>query len=94
LVRTVLGDVGHAAFAVDRVRGAIDAEPAIGGRLALWARRLVGEALTQAQRVAVEREGLVELLASGATDMAELGNLFQRVIDGHSERMRSLGLSE
>jgi hypothetical protein len=62
--------------------------------LALWARRLVGEALTQAQRVAVEREGLVYLLAAGASDMAELGRLFQRVIDGHSERMRLLGLSE
>jgi hypothetical protein len=94
LVRQVLGDVGHAAFAVDRVRAAIAADPRVGGRLALWARRLVGEALTQAQRVAVEREGLVALLASGASDLAELGRLFQRVIDGHSERMRSLGLSE
>jgi tRNA-(MS[2]IO[6]A)-hydroxylase (MiaE)-like len=94
LVRQVLGDVGHAAFAVDRVRAAIAADPRVGGRLALWARRLVGEALTQAQRVAVEREGLVALLASGAADLAELGRLFQRVIDGHSERMRSLGLSE
>lgn len=94
LVRLVLGDVGHAAFAVDRVRAAIAADPRVGGRLALWARRLVGEALTQAQRVAVEREGLVTLLASGASDIAELGRLFQRVIDGHSERMRALGLSE
>lgn len=94
LVRLVLGDVGHAAFAVDRVRAGIAADASIGGRLALWARRLVGEALTQAQRVAVEREGLVYLLAAGASDMAELGQLFQRVIDGHSERMHLLGLSE
>lgn len=94
LVREVLGDVGHAAFAIDRVRAGIEADPRVGGRLALWARRLVGEALTQAQRVAIEREGLVELLASGANDLAELGSLFQRVIDGHSERMRALGLSE
>jgi hypothetical protein len=94
LVRLVLGDVGHAAFAVDRVRAAIAADPRVGGRLALWARRLVGEALTQAQRVAVEREGLVTLLASGASDIAELGRLFQRVTEGHSERMRALGLSE
>jgi hypothetical protein len=94
LVRTVLGDTGQAAFAVDRVRAAITADPRVAGRLALWARRLVGEALTQAQRVAVEREGLVVLIASGASDMAELGRLFQRVIDGHSDRMRSLGLSE
>ena len=94
LVRRVLGDTGQAAFAVDRVRAAISADPRVGGRLALWARRLVGEALTQAQRVAVEREGLVTLIASGAADIAELGQLFQRVIDAHSERMRALGLSE
>ncbi len=94
LVDTVLGDAGQAAFAVDRVRAAISANPRVGGRLALWARRLVGEALTQAQRVAVEREGLVTLIASGAADMAELSRLFERVIDGHSQRMRSLGLSE
>jgi hypothetical protein len=94
LVHRVLGDAGQAAFAVDRVRAAIDADPRVGGRLALWARRLVGEALTQAQRVAVEREGLVTLIASGAGDMAELGQLFQRVIDAHSVRMRALGLSE
>ena len=94
LVREVLGDTGQAAFAIDRVRAAVTADARLSGRLALWARRLVGEALTQAQRVAVEREGLVALIASGASDMAELGQLFQRVIDGHSGRMRSLGLSE
>ena len=32
--------------------------PRIGGRLALWGRRLMGEALTQAQRVAAERDAL------------------------------------
>lgn len=94
LVREVLGDFGHAAFAIDRVRAAIAADPRVGGRLALWARRLVGEALTQAQRVAVEREGLVTLVASGAADLNEVGQLFQRVIDGHSRRMKLLGLSE
>ena len=37
----------------------IAADPRIGGRLALWGRRLMGEALTQAQRVAAERDALV-----------------------------------
>jgi hypothetical protein len=93
LVREVLADMGQAAFAVDRVRAAIDANPAIAGRLALWARRLVGEALTQAQQVAVDREAIVRLLSTQAADLTELGRLFERIIAAHDERMRSLGLS-
>jgi hypothetical protein len=66
LVLDVLADTGHAAFAVDRVRAAIVADPKVAGRLALWARRLVGEALGQAQRVAAEREPLARLLTEGS----------------------------
>ena len=43
LVVSVLDDTGHASFAVEKVRAAIDADPRLGGRLALWARRLMGE---------------------------------------------------
>lgn len=42
LVLAVLDDTGHAGFAVEKVRAAIDADPRVGGRLALWARRLMG----------------------------------------------------
>ena len=62
----VLADTGHSEFVIDRVRAAIDADPRVAGRLALWARRLVGEALGQAQRVAAEREPLARLLADGS----------------------------
>ncbi|MBO0817609.1 MAG: tRNA 2-methylthio-N6-isopentenyl adenosine(37) hydroxylase MiaE-like protein, partial [Actinobacteria bacterium] len=48
LVKEVLADTGHADFVTARVRAAIEADPALAGRLALWARRLVGEALAQA----------------------------------------------
>ncbi len=48
-------------------------DPAVAGRLALWARRLVGEALIQAQRVAVERDALTELLVGRATWPASPG---------------------
>src|SRR5271167_2532868 len=51
LVLRVLADTGHAEFVIARVRAAIAADPQVGGRLALWARRLVGEALAQAYRV-------------------------------------------
>ncbi|MDT7546477.1 MAG: hypothetical protein QOE99_2587, partial [Actinomycetota bacterium] len=49
LVLHVLADTGQADFAVSRVREATAEDPALAGRLALWARRLVGEALLQAQ---------------------------------------------
>ena len=55
LVLRVLADTGHAEFVIARVRAAIAADPQVGGRLALWARRLVGEALAQAYRVVADR---------------------------------------
>jgi tRNA-(MS[2]IO[6]A)-hydroxylase (MiaE)-like len=92
LVLDVLADSGHAAFAVERVRAAIAANPPVAGRLTLWARRLVGEALTQAQRVAVDRDALTGLLV-GVGDLEELAAIFNRIMTAHSERMAALGLS-
>ena len=93
LVLDVLADTGHAAFAVEHVRAAIKEDPAVGGRLALWARRLVGEALVQAQRVAVDRDALARLIVGGTGDLAEVGALLARLTQRHSERMSSLGLA-
>ncbi len=102
LVLEVLADMGHAAFAVDRVRAAMDADPPLAGRLALWARRLVGEALGQAQRVAAERESLAHLIAGGvssasgqardASELGDIGRMFARLTDQHARRMAALGL--
>lgn len=92
LVLAVLSDTGHAEFVVDTVRAAIAAEPTLAGRLALWARRLVGEALTQAQRVAVDRDALSHLIG-GAADLAEVARLLGRITDGHAARISALGLS-
>lgn len=97
LVLTVLEDQGHSDFAVSAVRQAIDDDRRIAGRLALWGRRLVGEAITQAQRVGVERDALAGLLVgapgSGGADLAELGRMFVRLTDEHTKRMERLGLS-
>lgn len=97
LVLDVLADTGHADFVVGRVRAAIDADPQVAGRLALWARRLVGEALSQAQRVAVERDSLSTLIVGGVDrpgmDLAELGQVFARLTENHIKRMSSLGLA-
>ena len=100
LVRQVLADTGHADFVVSRVRAAIAEDPTVGGRLALWARRLVGEALAQAHRVAAERAPLAGLLVSGAAREAaagrhgDIGRMFARLTDAHDERMAALGLAD
>jgi hypothetical protein len=93
LVLEVLADTGHSAFVIDRVRAAIAADPRVAGRLALWARRLVGEAFGQAQRVAAEREPLARLLADGSHQLGDLGRKFASLTDAHEDRMAALGLS-
>ena len=96
LVLEVFEDTGHSAFVVSRVRSAIDADPRVAGRLALWGRRLMGEALSQAQRVAAERDALAGLLAGGSgggMDLVELGRMFTRITEQHTKRMAALGLA-
>jgi hypothetical protein len=97
LVISVCEDAVQSDFIVDRVRSAINADPRVGGRLALWGRRLVGEALSQAQRVAAERDALSTLLVGGVdrpgTDLAEIGRMLARLTENHTRRMTALGLA-
>ncbi|PUA82003.1 ferritin-like fold-containing protein [Nocardioides currus] len=96
LIISSLEDAGQSAFVVDRVRAGIAQDHRLGGRLALWGRRLMGEALTQAQRVAAERDALTALLAGGVDrpglDLAALGRMFTRLTENHAQRMADLGL--
>jgi hypothetical protein len=92
LIIEVLSDTGSAAFAVREVSAAIAANPAIAGRLALWGRRLVGEAISQTQHVLAERDSLTELLVQGTGDLAGVAALIKRITDKHAERMATLGL--
>jgi 1,2-phenylacetyl-CoA epoxidase catalytic subunit len=95
LVMQVLADTGTEEFAIARVREAIAADPTLAGRLALWARRLVGEALGQAQLVAAEREALARLLGGGeVTQLGEIGRMFAQLTDAHARRMDALGLAD
>lgn len=96
LVLAVLDDTGHGNFAVEKVRAAIEADPRVGGRLALWARRLMGEALSQAQRVVADRDALSTMLVGGVADgfdLAEVGRMFSRITEAHTKRMAALGLA-
>ena len=92
LVLEVLADTGHADFAVREVRAAIAADRTVAGRLALWGRRLVGEAMTQSQAVIAEHDRLAELIMTGTGDVTGIGRLIERITTAHTERMAALGL--
>lgn len=97
LVTDVMADLGHSAFAVQKVRAAIEDDPRVAGRLALWGRRLVGEALSQAQRVAAERDSFDALFVGTVQrpgiGLGGVGSMFNRIIERHAKRMSSLGLA-
>ncbi|MFC4012217.1 ferritin-like fold-containing protein [Nonomuraea purpurea] len=90
LVDEVLVDEGRSQFAVERVRAGIEAEPAAAARLALWARRLVGEALSQGQQVASVRPELARLLVESGP--ADISRLFATLQEAHGKRMAAMGL--
>jgi hypothetical protein len=80
---------------VERVRAGIAADHTRAGRLALWGRRIMGEALTQTQRVAAERDALSDILAGdvlAALDLATIADVFGRITQNHIRRMAALGL--
>lgn len=93
----LLAGSGQGDFVVPYVQAALAADPGAAGRLALWGRRLMGEALAQAQRVAADRPDLAELVVGGGTEpgagLAEFANMLARMTEAHSQRMRNLGLA-
>jgi hypothetical protein len=92
LIREVLTDAGRAEFAVREVAAAVGEQPSVAGRLALWGRRLVGEAISQTQHVLADRDSLMRLLVEGTGDLTGVAALIQRITDRHAERMAALGL--
>lgn len=96
VVLEVLAEEPDDDFVVRTVRAGVRADPRLAGRLALWGRRLVGEALSQAQRVAADRPSLTSLLtgtgAEPGMDLAVISQTFARLIENHTVRMRTLGL--
>ncbi len=93
VVRAVLSETGHSQFVVDEVKAAVTASDRQRHRLALWSRRLLGEAITQAQYVLADHDELVDLVMSSGEGLGELTEFFDRLQRTHSSRMRELGLA-
>lgn len=93
LVLEVLHDTAYDDFAAAEIRQAIQADPRVANRLSMWARRLVGEGLSQAQRVAGERVALTALIIAGSGDQAGVQQLFKRLTSAHTARMATVGLN-
>ena len=92
VVHQVMAETKHSQFVLGDVRAAVTASERQRSRLALWARRLLGEAITQAQYVLAERDELVELvMAKGG--LTQIGEFFDRLQQTHADRMRELGLA-
>ena len=92
VVRAVLAETGHSQFVVAEVTGAVGASDRQRHRLALWSRRLLGEAITQAQFVLADRDDLVDLMVSSGDGLARLTDFFGRLQHTHATRMVELGL--
>lgn len=93
LVLDVLHDSRYSDFAAAEIRTAIGVDPKVANRLSMWARRLVGEGLSQAQRVAGERVALTTLIMQGSGDQAGVQGLFKRLTAAHTTRMAAVGLN-
>ncbi len=93
VVRGVLADTGNSQFVVAEVRSAVTSSGRQRSRLALWSRRLLGEAITQAQYVLADHDELVDLVLAGTGGLGELNEFYGRVQRTHEERMRDLGLA-
>ncbi|MGL4743837.1 MAG: ferritin-like fold-containing protein [Dermatophilaceae bacterium] len=93
VMNLALDDATETDFIVSIVRDALHTDRTATGRLALWGRRLLGEALSQAQAVAVERDAMSALLIGGGVDLAQVGAMFTRLTANHEKRMNRLGLA-
>jgi tRNA isopentenyl-2-thiomethyl-A-37 hydroxylase MiaE len=93
VVREALSETGHSQFVVAQVRAAVTTSSKQRSRLALWARRLFGETITQAQYLLADHDELVNLVVYGTEGLTQLGGFFDRLQETHDKRMEELGLS-
>lgn len=94
VVPAMLIDSARAEFLITCVHEVITADPSAKGRLTLWARRVLGEALSHAQRVVADRPDLAALVTGSEPDsgLGETAEFLSRLTARHATRMESLGL--
>jgi hypothetical protein len=97
LVLSAVDGSAQATFVIQEVRQAIALDPTLASRLALWGRRLVGEALSQGQRVAADREAFSTLVVGSdqhpGMGLVGIVEMFGRITEQHTHRMAEMGLS-
>lgn len=76
------------SFALDEITRLVEKDPPAAERVAAYARRVIGEALTQTRRALNETGALRSLLGSDEVEKRFLLNLLQR----HRERLDRLGI--
>jgi mannose/cellobiose epimerase-like protein (N-acyl-D-glucosamine 2-epimerase family) len=93
VVRQVMAETGHSQFVVAEVRSAVTASERQRSRLTLWSRRLLGEAITQAQYVLAEHDELVDLVLARSGGLTQISEFFDQLQRTHHDRMAQLGLA-
>ncbi|MCU1547462.1 MAG: hypothetical protein JWO29_413 [Arthrobacter sp.] len=94
LIERVQSAAEATAVLQERLTSALAGDPRLASRLSLWARRLLGEALTQAQRVSFEHAFLGGLIgADHARSRHLVSGLTAELAANHSRRMSQLGLT-
>lgn len=85
-IATLLAPDSASRYIVEELRTAIEQNPRLASRLALWGRRLVGDTLLIARSALAVPENT-------APDEARLEPVFTEMIAAHTRRMDALGLT-
>lgn len=93
IVLEALADDGLAELVVDRLAAGALVDATLASRLALWGRRLFGEALGVVQRVVAAHPEVVLLLGRALPDGDPQALLQAELTAAHSRRMGRLGLT-
>jgi hypothetical protein len=89
VVRRTLSDRDEQdAFALDEITGGIETDPAAADRIAAYARRVIGEALTQTRRALDETDAVRTLLDGEEGEK----RLLLDMLDRHRARLDRLGI--
>jgi len=88
IIQTTLGErQDQESFALDELKRAIDGDPEVNERVAAFARKIAGEALTQTRGAMTETLVLQDLLGDEGQK-----RMILKLLDGHRVRLDRLGV--